>query len=79
MARVLQAAALATSKYDLKEWNTHVGHNNMWSSGFRRWVVTAGLIKNGRGEQLVAISSTGMASNGAFAKLQKCHEAGTCL
>ena len=80
MARVLQAAAIATNNnYDLTEWNTHVGHNNLWYSGFRRWVAAAGLIKNGSGEQLVATSSTDMESNGAFAKLQKCHEAGSCL
>ena len=79
MARVLQAAAIATSNYDLTEWNTHVGHNNLWYSGFRRWVIAAGVIKNGPGEQLVAISTTGMASNGAFAKLQKCHMAGSSL
>ena len=84
MARVLQAAAIATSNnYDLTEWNTHVGHNNLWYSGFRRWVANAGLIKTGaptaNGCRLVAISSTVMESNGAFAKLQKCHEAGSCL
>ena len=81
MARVLQAAAIATNNnYDLTEWNTHVGHNNLWYSGFRRWVAAAGLIKNGSGfRRLVATSSTDMESNGAFAKLQKCHEAGSCL
>ena len=80
MARVLQGAAIATSKYDLTEWDTHVGHNNLWYSGFRKWTAAAGLIKTGSSHyRNGVISITDMESHGALAKLQKCHEAGSCL
>ena len=43
------------------------------------WAKNVSLRSGAHREQLVAISNTGMVSNGAFAKLQKCHEAGSCL
>ena len=79
MARVLKAAAVATDQHDLTEWNAHVGHQNFWYAGFRRWVIRAGLVTEGPGNKLAAISSGRMSWHGAFVKLQKCHMVGLPL
>ena len=74
MARVLQAAAIDTDQqYDMTEWNAHVGRN-----GFRRWVITMGLVKEGPDKKLKARGNRRMYTE-ASVKLQRCHAAGLCL